>query len=307
MQSGSVADAAAREFVRAPGARGGGSRHDTKQLAFAGGRARCCRIGGDRAVGRGGRQAPCDVRLVARPPDRGRVRGRPAGPAGLSGVAQRRAAARRLRARLPVRRCSGARRRPRGTPRPAPPARRRLAAGVGRVQDDPQPLQRADDRPARTGRAAARAAAGVPRLRRRRRLPLRAAAPAGDRSLRHNRGGHRVQLRRRLPGVVDPRPVRPRQRRRGALPPDGRERDGRRRDAGHRRCGRRRLRDPARGGPHRLRGDERGAGGWLVAALGPGRAARRRQGARLRAPCVALADAGHRRHPGRADRVHARS
>ena len=108
-------------------------------------------------------------------------------------------------------------------------------------------------------------------------------------SLRHHRGGHRVQLRRRLPGLVDPRPVRSRERRRGALPPDAREPDGRRRDAGDGRCGRRRLRDPARGGPDRLRGDERGAGGRLVAALGPGRAARRRQGARL---------AGATRRPG---------
>ena len=63
--------------------------------------------------------------------------------------------------------------------------------------------------------------------------------------------------------LVDPGAVRSRQRRRGALPPHAGERDGRRRDAGHRRRGRRRLRDPARGRPHRLRDDERRAGGRL--------------------------------------------
>ena len=212
-------DAAARGIRLRSGGAGRGSRHDTKRLAIAGGRARCCRSGGARAVGRGVGQAPGDVRLLPRPPDRGRVRGRPAGHAALPRLPQRRAAARRLRARLPVRGRAGARRRPRGAPRAAAPARQRLATRLGRVQDDPQPLQRADDRPARAGRAAAQAAVGVPRLRRRRRLPLRAAAPAGDRLLRHHRGGHRVQLRRRLHGLVDPRAVRSRQRRRGALPP----------------------------------------------------------------------------------------
>ena len=188
----------------------------------------------------------------------------------------------RLAPRARLRRRGAARAGPRRGEGDASQLRHDLGARRGQEPAGARPRQRADARPRRVGRPGPSPAGRVPRLRRRRRLPLRPARAAGSRRLPPGRGAHGVPLRgepHRLGGLV---------RQLHDVTGEGVRRDDARRDhagvdrrpaaAGARR--RRRLRRDHRVRPARLGGDV------------PGGPRRRAEHARL----DALAAAGR---PGR--------